>query len=369
MRTAWVGSRVNARGAGAIALAVLVAVVLAGCAPPAGTQGQSTSTVAPTPIPNSDEVSEFQAAAATISRVVVNVEIEKQFDTPRGPQLIPTGNGSGVVIRSDGYILTNDHVVADADNLDVDVGTAHLAAKVVGRDPSTDLAVIKIERTGMPAADFGDPATLKLGEWVIAVGSPFGLDHTVTTGIVSALNRSTVSQGGGSAAAYTNLIQTDAAINPGNSGGALGTLNGKVIGINSITESPSGSSTGVGFAIPIDFAMSVATQLIKTGHALHPYLGVNVTSVDEHVALELGLTGTIRNGALVQQVLPRSPALAGGVRVDDIITKIGETPVTDAATFWEGLRAQKIGATVPIDVYRAGKTVTLNVTLGSGRQG
>jgi S1-C subfamily serine protease len=321
------------------------------------------------PIPTGDETSEFQGAAAALSRVVVNVEIENAFNAPRGSQLIPTGNGSGIVIRSDGYILTNDHVVAGADNVDVDLGAKHVKARIVGRDPSTDLAVIKVAGSGMSAAAIGDPATLKPGQWVIAVGSPFGLDHTVTTGIISALSRDTLSPDASSAAAYTNLIQTDAAINPGNSGGALGTLSGEVVGVNSIVESPGGSSAGVGFAIPIDFAMSIAKQLIDTGHAVHPYIGVNVLGIDSHVAFELGLDASVQSGALAQQVTPGGPADKAGIRQDDVITSIGGVPVISAATFWAAMRGQRIGATVPVTILRAGKTLTIRVRIGSGRQG
>jgi S1-C subfamily serine protease len=365
LRHSWRGSLV------ATALvAVLVAAVLAltGCAAsPSPKQGPQT--VPSGKLPTSDETNEFAPGAALLSKVVVYVEIQSAFTSPNGTTYVPIGNGSGIVLRSDGYILTNDHVVKDADRVVVTLGPKHVTAKVVGRDPFTDLAVIKVDSTGLAPAVIGDSSKLKVGQWVLAVGSPFGLSHSVSAGIVSALDRDTFDPQPKAPAAYTNLIQTDAAINPGNSGGALGTLDGKVVGVNSITESPSGVNAGVGFAIPIDFAVSVADQLIKTGHAVHPYIGATVIDVDAHVAAELGLPASADRGALVQRVAPKSPAARAGLAQDDVITSLAGQAVTDGGSFWSALSDQKSGTTIPVVIIRNGKPMTLRITIGSGAQG
>jgi putative serine protease PepD len=335
-----------------------------------GTTGTPVTPRTAAPLPPTDEQYEFRAASAALTRVVFNVEIEQEFNTGAGKQFIPIGNGSGISIRQDGYILTNDHVVKGADKLDVDYGGKHIPAKVIGRDPSTDLAVIKIDRTGMPVASIGDPSKLALGEWVLAVGSPFGLEHSVSAGIVSSIGRSLFSpEPTQTAAAYTNLIQTDASINPGNSGGALGTLQGQVVGVNAVVESPSGVSSGVGFAIPIDFAMNIAEQLIRTGHAVHPYLGANVAGIDSHIAFEMGLQTSVERGAVVEEVLPGSPAEKAGLRSGDIVTSLGGKQVIDAGTYWAALRALSIGSTANLVIDRDGKAATLRVRVGSGRAG
>ncbi len=331
--------------------------------PSAGANANSATPLAPTG--SSEATSAFESAAATVSRVVVNVSISQNFATPQGNQPVTTGNGSGIIIRQDGYILTNDHVVNGSNGLLVGLGMRQVPAKIVGEDPSTDLAVIKIARTGLAAAQAGSPRSLKRGQWVIAVGSPYGLERTVTTGIVSALNRSTVDQNGATPAAYTNLIQTDAAINPGNSGGALATLDGKIVGVNSLTESPTGASAGIGLSIPFDFAMSIAEQLMKTGHAVHPYVGVGVIDLDQIVAATLGVKG-VTQGALIQNVVTGSPGAKAGLKAGDVITSIGGQVVVDSATLFAALRAQSIGKTVPFGVVRGGKALTVQVTIGAG---
>ena len=189
------------------------------------------------------------------------------------------GNGSGIIIRSNGYILTNNHVVESASQITVRIGSKDMTATVVGTDSSTDLAVIKVNATGLQAATLGDSAILKVGEPVVAVGSPFGLDKTVTSGIISALGRTTIQETQTNITAYTNLIQTDAAINPGNSGGELVNMAGQVIGINALIQSPSGNvgaaqSAGIGFAIHMNSAKQIADEIIKTGKATHAYMGV-----------------------------------------------------------------------------------------------
>jgi S1-C subfamily serine protease len=321
---------------------------------------------------NGQNMDVAEAVAKKTVPSVVNVTIEQAAVDPFSgtKSYQDVGNGSGIIIRPDGYILTNYHVVSGADRIMVSVGVVNKVARVIGTDPTTDIAVIKIDATGLPAADIGSSKDLQVGQWVMAVGSPFGLEKTVTSGIVSALQRSeqAQSQTSNDITTYTNLIQTDAAINPGNSGGALVDEHGRVVGLNSLIQSPSGQvgvaqSAGIGFSIPIDFAMDIAKQLIQTGHATHPYMGVSTQTVDESVAAQFGLN--VKSGALVRFVTPGSPADKGGIKSGDIITKIGDTTVASVSDVFAGIRNHKIGESVPVTVVRNNQQIVLTVTLGS----
>ena len=300
---------------------------------------------------------------------VVNVTIYQQ--SPLSGSSQPAGNGSGVVYKPGGYIITNNHVVEGADRITVKVGTEEIPAKVVGRDPKTDIAVIKIARD-LPPIPIGDSSKLDVGQSVIAVGSPFGLDKTVTEGIVSALNRAELggsSNGPGASSgitAYTNLIQTDAAINPGNSGGALVDVNGDLVGINTLIAAPAQQSAGVGFAIPVNTVTEVADQLIKKGSVDHAYLGVSSQSVTPDVAVQSG-KGAPQQGAAVVDVVAGSPAVKAGIKVNDIILKVADKPITSADDLILAIRSQKIGAVVPVQLWRSGQTITLDATIGSDR--
>jgi len=283
-----------------------------------------------------------------------------------------SGSGSGVIIREDGYIITNHHVVDGADRLIVTVGAEDKEAKVVGADKSTDLAVLKIDGTGYPAIKAGKASELVVGQWVMAVGSPFGFERTVTVGIVSALNRSEFMQSGNSLTAYTNLIQTDAAINPGNSGGALVNERGELVGINSLIQSPSGAigaaqSSGVGFAIPSDFALGVAKQLIETGKATHPVMGVGTETIDKAAAKELGLPDG--RGAVVLYVQPDSPASKAGIERGDIIVSIAGRKVAGVEDVFAAVRAKSVGDVVEVEAVRSKEHKTFEVTLGSDADG
>ncbi|KAF0208919.1 MAG: putative serine protease [Actinobacteria bacterium] len=306
-----------------------------------------------------------EAVATKLTPSVVNVAIKQTgVDRFTGQQVTQTvGNGSGVIIRQDGYILTNNHVVEGADAIIVTVGMEDLPAKVVGTDPSSDLAVIKVDKTGLPAVEFGSSANLRIGEPVVAIGSPFGLEKTVTTGIVSALGRSSVAQSASGITAYTSLIQTDASINPGNSGGALADADGKLIGINTLIQSTSGASAGIGFAIPVDFAKSVADELIATGRATHPFMGVGTVTIDANVAAQYGLA--TEAGALVQNVVEGSPAQAGGLKAGDIIVRIADKKVLSVEDVFTAIRSQKVGQTIDVLVVRDAGEMTLKVKLGS----
>jgi putative serine protease PepD len=299
----------------------------------------------------------LEVAAAKVLPSVVNVAVSS-----------PTfsGVGSGIILRSNGYILTNNHVVEGATRITVTYGTDDLTARVVGTDPTSDIAVIHVARTGLPAATIGLSTTLKVGESVIAIGSPFGLDKTVTSGIVSALHRSDLESGMSGITSYTNLIQTDAAINPGNSGGALADLSGAVIGMNTLIQSPSGTlgaaqSAGIGFAIPIEFAKLVADTIISGRKVTHPYLGASYLTVTPDLAAFYGLATS--SGALVQYVTAGSPAEAGGIRVGDIIVRFGTHAITSMEDLFAAVDGSTVRVPIPVQVDRNGRTLTLSVTL------
>ncbi|NTW29279.1 MAG: PDZ domain-containing protein [Coriobacteriia bacterium] len=362
---------------GALVGGLLVAAALVWAldlGPKASTAAQNASTGATSVTINatSQSVDVAEAVSAKVILSVVNVTVMQNV-TARGTgktTLQEVGLGSGVIIRADGYILTNYHVVEGADQLIVKVGVDSKIATVVGTDPSSDLAVIKIEGTGYSAIEVGSSRDLKVGQWVMAVGSPFGLDRTVTSGIVSALQRSDIEQDqtAGTVTLYTNLIQTDAAINPGNSGGALVNDKGQLVGINSLIQSPSGTvgaaqSAGIGFAIPSDYAIAIANELITSGKATHPYLGISTQTVGQGTAPQ-GTT-SVQSGAVVQSVAAGSPAEAAGIKVNDVITKIGDMQITGVADVFSAIRDHKIGDTVAIVLVRGGQTLTVNATLAS----
>ncbi len=272
--------------------------------------------------------------------------------------------GSGVILSDDGYILTNYHVIEGADKLQVVASGGEYEAKVVGTDPSSDLAVIKIEASGLPAVEIGSSSDLVTGEWVMAVGSPFGLEQSVSTGIVSAVSRSSSSlYSSESEAIYTNMIQTDAAINPGNSGGALVDKNGKLIGINTLIASTSGSSSGVGFAIPVDYAMKIAEQIIAGQTPSHAQLGVSLTTVNSSVAARYNLP--VSEGAYVTRVTSSSGASKAGIAEGDIITKVGDSKVTSASDLIIAVRSRNPGDTVSVTFNRSGSEQTVDVVLGT----
>ena len=272
--------------------------------------------------------------------------------------------GSGVILSDDGYILTNYHVIEGADKLQVVASGGEYEAKVVGTDPSSDLAVIKIEASGLPAVEIGSSSDLVTGEWVMAVGSPFGLEQSVSTGIVSAVSRSSSSlYSSESEAIYTNMIQTDAAINPGNSGGALVDKNGKLIGINTLIASTSGSSSGVGFAIPVDYAMKIAEQIIAGQTPSHAQLGVSLTTVNSSVAARYNLP--VSEGAYVTRVTSNSGASKAGIAEGDIITKVGDSKVTSASDLIIAVRSHNPGDTVSVTFNRSGSEQMVDVVLGT----
>lgn len=277
------------------------------------------------------------------------------------------GVGSGVILDGDGNILTNYHVIEGATAISVTVNDAtSYEAEVVGSDESSDLAVIRLvdaDGAQLTPVEIGDSDDLNVGEWVMAIGSPFGNEQSVSTGIVSALYRSTAMQSSTGTTIYANMIQTDAAINPGNSGGALVDSEGKLIGINSIIESYSGSSSGVGFAIPINYAMQIADQIISGETPAHPYLGVSVTSVNAFTARRENLG--VSEGALISAVNDGTPAAEAGLQVNDIVTAVDGDAVTSADGLIIALREYSIGDTVTLTVVRGSEEKKVDVTLGS----
>ena len=277
------------------------------------------------------------------------------------------GVGSGVILDEDGNILTNYHVIEGATDLAVALdGGESYEAEVVGTDESSDLAVIRLKDAkdvDLTPIEIGDSDNLNVGEWVMAIGSPFGNEQSVSTGIVSALYRSTALPSTSGTSIYANMIQTDAAINPGNSGGALVNDKGELIGINSVIESYSGSSSGVGFAIPVNYAMNIANQIIDGKTPVHPYLGVTLTSVNALSARQDNLS--VSEGARVVEVAADGPADKAGLKADDIVTKIGDTDVTSADSLIIAMRTYEVGDKVELTVVRGKDEKKLEVTLGS----
>ena len=273
-----------------------------------------------------------------------------------GPQIMH-GLGSGVIITKDGYILTNNHVVDGSKEVKVTMEDGHeYTAKVVGRDPKTDLAVIKVEANDLPVVPMADSDKVEVGDVVLAIGNPFGVGQTVTKGIVSATDR-----GNMGIEAYENFIQTDAAINPGNSGGALVDIQGRLIGINTAILSRSGGSQGVGFAIPSDIARGVMESLIQNGHVTRGYLGVMIQNVTPALAEEFKLKDS--KGALIGDVVEDGPAAKAGFKPGDVIVEFNGKNVRDSRHLQLTVADTKPGSTVPVEVLRNGDKKTLRVTV------
>jgi putative serine protease PepD len=312
-------------------------------------------------------VSRAATSVAGIAAKVLRSDVSISVDDATG-----SGTGSGVVLRSDGYVLTNNHVVASAASagtitVSFNDGRVDLPARIVGRDPETDLAVIRVlGASALTPATLGTSADLAVGDPVVAVGSPLGLTGTVTSGIISALDRTVRVPGESATAPSTPLfdaIQTDAAINPGNSGGPLVDLAGRVIGINSAIASLTGAagtdeqsgSIGLGFAIPVDEARSIALQLIRTGRATHPVVGVQAQTV--------GADGNGPRGARVTSLVSGGPAKRAGIRVGDVITQVGDRTITSVDQLVVALRSYAVGDRVTLTVVRDGARVTVHVVL------
>ncbi|MDO8539701.1 MAG: DegQ family serine endoprotease [Opitutaceae bacterium] len=309
-----------------------------------------------------------KVTTTTKARRVTNTQFPG-FDDPRLRQFfggrVPemrqppqSGLGSGVIISADGYVATNNHVVTGADEVLVTLDDGReLKAKVVGRDPQTDIAVIKVDAKDLPAITFADSNTIEVGDRVLAIGNPFGIGETVTTGIVSAKGRRP-----GLGLDYEDFVQTDAAINPGNSGGALVDINGRLIGINTAILSRTGGFQGVGLAVPSNLVSQVADGLVKHGKVVRGYLGVGTQDVTPALAESLDLKA--RSGALVADVQPDSPAAKAGLKTGDVITAVNDQPVEDSHRLSFTIGAVAPGTKLDLDVLRDGDSKKLKVTAG-----
>ena len=340
-----------------LAAIVVSALVSAGTTAALTDRPAGQATARPVAAPAADAAADrppvgddIAAVSAAVSPSVVHIAVAG----PGG-----SGSGSGVVLRADGYVLTNAHVVDGAAGVEVTLpdGTVH-PADVVGADTTSDLAVVQIEDADdLPVPAFAT-VNPQVGDLAIAIGSPFGLEGSVTSGVVSALNRSLPGS-----SSMVNMIQTDAAINPGNSGGALVNGDAEVIGINTAILSPSGANDGIGFAIPIGTALPIADQLIDQGYAEHAQLGIQGQDVDP-AAADLYNLGTDQ-GALVVLVAEGSAADEAGLQRGDIVTAIDEEPVTSMTDLAARISTRSPGDTVTLAIVRSGENLTLDVTLGS----
>ncbi|MBU0655130.1 MAG: DegQ family serine endoprotease [Gammaproteobacteria bacterium] len=309
------------------------------------------------------------------SAAVVNISVEggsMASELPEGippelapffrgmPEMKPKGrtraSGSGFIVSADGYIVTNAHVVEDAESVSVGLSDKRdLPAEIVGVDKLSDIALLKVKADNLPVVQMGDSNILEVGQWVVAIGAPFGLDHTATQGIVSALSRSLPD------GTYVPFIQTDVAVNPGNSGGPLFDLNGRVVGVNSQIYSRSGGYMGISFAIPINVAKNVVEQLKTSGQVSRGWLGVEIQDMDQGLASSFNLNQP--DGALVASVQPGSPADKAGLQAGDIITGFGEGVVNSASDLPLLVGNTPVGKQVPVKILRAGMAKTVNVTI------
>ncbi len=340
-----------------------------------GTASSAPATA--TPAPGGQMPHSFAPLAAEASPAVVHVKVVSVVKAAEGggpfglpPELFgdedgpprrggftQRGSGSGFVIRRDGVILTNNHVVENAKSITVTLSDGRdFDATVLGRDSKTDLAVLKIDPTGtLPVAKLGDSDALAVGDWVVAIGNPFGLSNTVTAGIVSAKGRAIGS------GPYDDFIQTDAPINPGNSGGPLLDEHGEVVGINSAIFSQSGGNVGIGFAIPINLAKKLVPELEEHGHVTRASLGVMIQKITPDLAQSLGVEPA--HGALVAEVTPGSPAATSGIKPGDVITRYDGKTVDEHAALPMMVASTPVGSTVPVEVVRDGTTKTFQVTV------
>ncbi|MGB9855350.1 MAG: S1C family serine protease [Caldisericum exile] len=305
-----------------------------------------------------DIQNQVEEVANKVSPAVVRIVSTTQVISPFFLQVIPQeGLGSGVIIREDGLILTNNHVIADATKIEVTLSNGKTyKGEVLGADPISDLALVKINATNLPTAPLGDSSKVKVGEFVVAIGNPYGLDHTVTFGVISAVERNIDT---GTNTMY-GVIQTDAAINPGNSGGPLVNLKGEVIGINTMIYQ---NAQGLGFAVSSNTAKKVIDSILKTGKVRWPYLGIQVTTMTQEIANSYNIAYT--EGAFVVDVVVGSPAYMGGIRKYDVITAVNGKAIKTADDLISTIRNYSPNDRVTITVSRNGKMMDLQVVLGS----
>ena len=325
---------------------------------------------APATAPSQPAAGSFSAAARKAAPAVVSINTSKEVRHPRsndpwfqfffgdqGSQA-QAGLGSGVIVSPDGYILTNNHVVEGADEIEVTLTDSRRArARVIGTDPDTDLAILKIELDKLPVIVLGNSDGLDVGDQVLAIGNPFGVGQTVTSGIVSALGRSQLGIN-----TFENFIQTDAAINPGNSGGALVDASGNLLGINTAIYSRSGGNMGIGFAIPVATAQQVLESIVKEGQVTRGWIGVEPSDLSPELAETFGVKSD--EGVIITGVLQNGPAAQAGIRPGDVITRVGNQPVQNVTELLSKVAALKPGKAVDFIVRRQDRTVTVSITPG-----
>ena len=360
------GRRSFLTGFAGAALACMLAFGVRGAIiDPATAEATGTPSATQTVINTNDDATLAEAVAAKCLPSVVYVET--YADAGGQPQGL--GTGSGVVMTEDGYLITNSHVVDGGSAYKVTIAGNTYDAELVGTDPSSDVAVLKAkDASGLTPMEIGDSDNLTVGEWGMTLGAPFGLEQSVATGIVSATSRSQImdasesmqSGGSGETTIYPNMIQTDAAINPGNSGGALVDDEGKLIGINTLITSYSGNYSGVGFAIPVNYAVNLAQQIIAGETPTHAQLGVSLSTVNDQAAASYGLAAA--SGAYVAAVSQGSGAEAAGLQEGDIITKLDDTDITSSDDLQNALAEYRAGDTATLTVSRSGQTQTLTIT-------
>jgi Do/DeqQ family serine protease len=357
-------------------LAVTLLTASAACAQPIPiTPGQSSAPIAgdqpvPTLAPVLREVTPAVVNIAVRSQVVINNPLlsdpffRRFFGIPEGPvQRETQATGSGVIVDArNGYVLTNNHVVENADRIEVTTkDERRFGARLVGRDPLTDIAVVKIDGDNLTAVPLGDSDRLEVGDYVLAIGNPFGLGQTVTSGIVSALGRSGLGIEG-----YEDFIQTDASINPGNSGGALVDLRGRLVGINTAILAPGGGNVGIGFAVPINMARSVLEQIVRYGEIKRGRIGITVQDLTPDLASALG--GPRPSGAVVAQVAPGSPAERAGIRPRDIVVAVDSVPIRSATQLRNRIGLTRAGEAAELTLDRAGNHRTVRVLVEPARE-
>lgn len=362
------GRRSFLTGFAGAALACMLAFGVQGAIiDPATAEATGTPSATQTVINTNDDATLAEAVAAKCLPSVVYVETYADA----GGQLQGLGTGSGVVMTEDGYLITNNHVVDGGSAYKVTIAGNTYDAELVGTDPSSDVAVLKAkDASGLTPMEIGDSDNLTVGEWVMTLGAPFGLEQSVATGIVSATSRSQImsaqesmqSGGTGEVTIYPNMIQTDAAINPGNSGGALVDDEGKLIGINTLITSYSGNYSGVGFAIPVNYAINLAQQIIAGETPTHAQLGVSLSTVSAATASRYGLP--VDTGAYVAAVTPDSGAAAAGIVPGDIVTAFDGQAVESASDLMLDVRTKNPGDTVTLTVNSGGQEKEVQVTLG-----
>ncbi|MGA0570170.1 S1C family serine protease [Variovorax sp. VNK109] len=337
---------------------------------PGGVIGNVTLFEAPGTPAGQPVAGSFSAAAKKASPAVVSINTSKTPDRAmaqdpwfrfffgeRGnePQV---GLGSGVIVSPDGYVLTNNHVVEGADEIEVILNDARRTrAKVIGTDPDTDLAILKIELDKLPVISLGNSDQMEVGDQVLAIGNPFGVGQTVTSGIVSALGRNQLGIN-----TFENFIQTDAAINPGNSGGALVDVNGNLMGINTAIYSRSGGSMGIGFAIPVSTARLVLEGIVKDGQVTRGWIGVEPNELSPELAETFGVKA--RKGVIITGVLQNGPAAQAGIRPGDVITQVGDNDVGNVSELLSNVAALKPGVATPFELQRGNDKLKLDVTPG-----